>query len=370
MRRAADMVRIFPISQHHNRAPRRRLHDGASYPERLRLIPVESASATARPRSIGQTYLELAQGALAREQQHLFAAESKVCSRTDAGAAKALAYAVAEMKSSVGRASTAADKAAARHEQVRELLGPFVRRKTQSSRGYVARTAALLIGDVAGLSGAAIALGEYPLLAVTQAISAGTATVTAGLAATQLRHLHQAAERQTEDLPDSLKPYRHLFGGAPKGARMQSAILAIAAMIVLLVSVGIFALRSSIEGLIAGLTFGGLAAAIALASFVNSWYHADPVADTIESAQHEAVIADRRHRRLAAGRLMRRAEQAEAQEKSIVAEHTHRGQAAAAHVEANMYRALLASPDVVGHGPAPTPAAATPPQQMTRARSA
>lgn len=121
-----------------------------------------------------------------------------------------------------------------------------------------------------------------------------------------------------------------------------------------------------------GLTFGGLAAAIALASFINSWYHADAVADVIESAQHDAVAADRRHRRLAGGRLIRQAEQTSAQEKSIITEFTHRGLAAAAHIEADKYRALLASPDVVGHGPAPkpTPTPGTSPRPIKRGKSA
>lgn len=343
-----------------------------SHPEGLRLIPVESATATARPAAIDKTYLELDQDARALEQQHLFAAEGEVRSRSDGSTAKALAYAVAETKTSVERANAVADKASGRHEQVRDLLGSHAQRKSTSSRGYLARMAALLLGDIAGLSGAAIALGEYPVLAVAQAISAGTATVTAGLAATQLRHAQQAAQRQTDELPDTLKPYRHLFNGPAKYTRLQGAVFMVAALIALLVSGGIFALRTSIEGPLSGLTFGGLAAAIALASFINSWYHADAVADIIESAHHQAVAADRRHRHLAGGRLVRRAEQAGAQEKSIVTEFTHRGLAAAAHIEADKYRALLASPDVVGHGPAPasTPAPAASPQPIKRAKSA
>lgn len=330
----------------------------APQPEGVRLIPVESASATVRPDVIGTTYLESAHDASAVEQEHLFTAEGEVASRAEAATAKSLAYVVGETKSSVTRAKSAAEKAAARHEQVREQLGPYVRRKATSSRGYMLRTTALILGDITGLSGAGIALGEHPVLAVAQAISAGTATVTAGLAATQLRHAQQAAERQTDDLPDALTPYRHLFTGPAKNARLHAVVYLVGALIVLLVSVGIFALRTTIEGPISGLTFGGLAAAIALASFINSWHHADAVADLVESAHNEALRDDRRHRRLASTKMIRRAEHAGAQEKSIVSEHHHRGLAAAAHIEADKYRALMASPDVVGHGPAPIPAPA------------
>lgn len=338
----------------------------------MRLIPVESASATARPTEIDKTYLELAKDALAVEQQHLFTAEGEVASRPDAATVKALAYVVGETKASVARAKSAADKASSHYEHVRELLSPYVRRKATSSRGYQLRTAALLLGDVAGLAGAGIALGEYPVLAVAQAISAGTATVTAGLAATQLRHAQQAAERQTDELVEALTTYRHLFNGPDKDTRLQGVVYGVAALIVLLVSAGIFALRTTIDGPISGLTFGGLAAAIALASFINSWHHADPIAEIIESARHDALITDRRHRRLAGSKSIQKAEHAGAQEKSVVAEHTHRGAAAGAHIESDKYRALLASPDVVGHGPPTTlvPVPATTAGPVKRAKSA
>lgn len=346
---------------------------GRDRPDGLRLIPVESASATARPQTIDSTYLELAHDAQALEQQHLFVAEGEARSRDDAATAGALAFAETETMASVARAKTAADNAAVRSEKIRELLGPYRRRKATSFYGYVARTAALLLGDIAGLSGAAIALGEYPALAVVQAISAGTATVTAGLAATQLRHAQQAGERHMDDIPYELKPHAYLFSGPPTHSRLYTAVYVVAALIAVLVSLGVFALRTGIEGPLSGLTFGGLAAAIALASFINSWFHADAVADAVESAEHHAHAADRRHRRLAGARVVRTAEQAASQAKSLIIEHTHRGLAAAAHIEAEKYRALLASPDVVGHGPAPedraTPTSTARPS-IKRARSA
>ncbi|OYN77674.1 hypothetical protein CG716_17420 [Mycolicibacterium sphagni] len=315
------------------------------------MIPVDRASAVVRPAAIDKTYLELAHDALALEQHHLFVAEGEVRSRPEQDRAAALAFRAVQLKRAVERAGTAADTAAERFEQAVAALGPYVRRKATSSRGYVARTAALLIGDIAGLSGAAIALGEYPTLAVTQAISAGTATVTAGLAATQLRHLQQSAERQRDDAREALQPYIHLFAGPGKGQRLHTAVFVIAALIALFVTIGVFALRTAIEGSLSGLTFGALATAIALASFINSWHHADPVADLVESAKHDADVADRRHRRLASGRVVGQAEQAGAHENSVTTEYTHRGLAAAAHIEADKFRALLASPDVVGHGP-------------------
>ncbi|SHV83782.1 Uncharacterised protein [Mycobacteroides abscessus subsp. abscessus] len=147
-------------------------------------------------------------------------------------------------------------------------------------------------------------------------------------------------------------------------------MLVIAATIALFVSVGVFALRTAIEGELSGLTFGALAAAIAMASFVNSWYHADAVADVVESAQHDAHRADRRHRRLSKTALIGKAETAAFHGGSLITEYTHRGLAAAAHLEAEKYRALQASPDVVGHGPAPDWAPRVPATPRRRGRSA
>jgi len=339
---------------------------GLSRPEGIRLIPVDSASATARPDTIAETYLELEHDARGIEQQHLFAAEGKRRARDHSADARALEYAAKHLKLSVERAKTAADRASEHYEGVRTTLGPYVRRKATSSIGYLARTGALLIGDIAGLSGAAIALGDIPALAITQAISAGTATVTAGLAATQLKHLQQAGERQLDDIPKPLEPYRHLFSGPSGSNKLRAVVLLIAASIALFVSVGVFALRTTIEGALSGLTFGALAAAIAMASFINSWYHADAVADVIESAQHDGRQADRCHRRLASLSGIKKAEKAGFQSDSIVTEHTHRGLAAAAHLDAAKYRALQASPDVVGHGPA----SPRPQPPLRRARSA
>lgn len=341
-------------------------HGGRPRPEGVRLIPVDGASAVARPDTIAETYLELEHDARGIEQQHLFAAEGELRARGHTADARALGYAAGHLKSSVERAKTVADNASKRYDVIRDVLGPYVRRKATSSIGYLARTGALLIGDIAGLSGAAIALGEIPALAITQAISAGTATVTAGLAATQLRHLQQAGERKLDDIPKPLEPYRHLFGGPSGSNKLRAAVLVIAALIVLFVSIGVFTLRTTIEGALSGLTFGALAAAIAMASFINSWYHADAVADVVDSAGHDARQADRRHRRLAKLRGIKKSEKADFQGNSIITEHTHRGLAAAAHLDAEKYRTLQASPDVVGHGSA----TARPEPPLRRARSA
>ncbi|MGU3500911.1 hypothetical protein [Mycobacterium sp. C31M] len=364
----ADLTRFTPRRSLGNSGARQRPN-----PEGPRLIPVDTAAAVARPDTITDTYLECGKDALGVEQQHLFAAEAEVRAREDLARAGSLGFQAEQDKLSVDRARMSADRATVRAEETAEVLGPYVRRKATSSWGYMARTSCLLTGDIAGLSGASIALGEYPALAITQAVAAGVATVTAGLAATQLRHVQQAVERKTDDLDEPLQPYAHLFRGPGESDRIRSVVLGIAGLVTVSVAVSVFALRTTIEGPLVGLTFGALAAAIALASAINSWHHADLLADAVESARHDAERADRRHRRRSGSRTIRSAEHAALQGKSIVTEHTHRGLAAAAHIEADKYRELMASPDVVGHGPATTPtpmSVSAPSTPKTRRRSA
>lgn len=322
--------------------------------DRARLVPVDTAAAQPRPDTIADTYLELQYDALATEQIHLFAAAGQAAMRRFSATAKSDDYAQRDAREFAERDKAGVEKARLRYEQTRDLLTPYVHRKSTSSVGYMARMCGLLVGDVAGLSGAAIMLGEYPSLAIVQAISAGTATITAGLAGAEIKHRQHAAERrqEIESLPKALEPYRQLFECGERGRSIVMAMTGAAAGVALSVSTGVFALRTSVEGTLAGVTFGALAAAIATASFINSWHHADLVADAVDSEHRQFRCAARRHRRCAGARVIKRAERAAENERSILAEYDRRGKAAASRIESLKYRALLESPDVVGHGPA------------------
>lgn len=325
--------------------------------ESLRLIPTDRAEALARPASIGETYLEQHFEARKREQLELHAANGEATSRPEASTSRALEFEQQDARRLAECDAKSVDDSRQRFQVVRELLSPYVHRRSRSSAGYIARSSGLLIGDVAGLSGAAISLGEVPALAVTQALSAGIATITAGLAGAELKHRQLANERRRkgDELPKQLEPYRHLFEGGNHGRGVVITMTSVAALVALLVAVGVYSLRTSVEGSLAGITFGSLAAAIAAASFINSWYHADLIADAIENAHRDYRQTIRAHRRLARASVIRRAEHATAQQRSILAEHERRGKAAAAHIDSLKSLALLASPDVVGHGPASTP---------------
>lgn len=185
-----------------------------------------------------------------------------------------------------------------------------------------------------------------------QACSAGMATVTAGLAGVDLKDLRLAARRQSDldTLPADLKPWAHLFAGVDAGASRVKAVVWVALAIGLTVGAAIFGLRTSVEGAVSGVVFGGLAAAFAAASFVNTWWYTDEMADQIDQARYRYETELKRSQKLAA-RPELAAWQAAAEERdSIIAEHQLRGDAAKSALTALKYRSLRRNPQVVGHG--------------------
>jgi hypothetical protein len=197
--------------------------------------------------------------------------------------------------------------------------------------------------------GAAIWLGEIPLVALGQAIACGFAAVTAGLAGGELstHRRAQARQRDHESLTPDEARYWPLFAGGQSPPRLAASL---GVGIVVLVAVAVFALRVSTEGLMAGLTFGALAAATALGSFVNCYVHADEVADLLDGYRVRYLVAIRRHRRLAGTRPLATVAAASTEAESLVREHQERGQAAALRVGAAKFRMLRRNPQVVGHG--------------------
>ncbi|WP_157681296.1 hypothetical protein [Mycobacterium sp. JS623] len=333
--------------------PRRKQDSGRPLPpdSSPRLTTVLETKAQVRPSHIGPTYLELEFDARRDEQTDLFRATGVKAARSSAVDAKGREFGADQARTVATNDMAVVEKACAEYQQARELLSRYTHRKSTSSIGYMARTGGLLFGDVAGLGTAAVALGELPALACVQAVAAGTATITAGLVGTHLRHRHDATERQRqlEHLPKDLESYRHLFLGITNSG-ISAAIFAIAASIMALIALGVGTLRMSVEGIASGITFGALAAAIAMASFVNSWHHADLVADIVENADRTYRRAIKRHQKLAEAATIRNQARSSEEASSITTEHVQRGTAASWRVEALKQQALLANPDVVGHG--------------------
>jgi len=320
--------------------------------EQIELLGVQHTAVALRPPELGRTYLEDEFDEWAVEQPSSWAAEAEVAARPSlVSAAKAQSLASTAWDLSE-RQTSVVDTVRGEYVKTMRALAPFVRREAHAKFWYLLRWGVLLGGDVAGITGAAVLLGEIPDLAVMQACSAGMATVTAGLVGVDLKDLRLAARRATDpsDLASELQPWAHLFRGAdPGGARVKTVVLA-ALAIGLTVGVAIFGLRASVEGGVSGLVFGGLAAAFAAASFVNTWWYADEMADQIDQARTRYETELKRQQQLA-GRPELSAYQGAAEERdSMIREHQLRGAAAKSAITALKHRALRRNPQVVGHG--------------------
>jgi hypothetical protein len=178
-------------------------------------------------------------------------------------------------------------RAQRRLERTIAALSPFVRRKEGQKAWFMVRIGLLLLGDVAGQAGAQIYYGEIPELALIQALAAGVAVVTAGLVGAEIKDLHMAAKRKIPraDLTKQQEPFAHLFDGTDEGKHIVRALVGTAVTVGVLISTGIFALRSTIDGPLSGLVYGALAAGIAAASLISSYVVTDEIADAISATE-------------------------------------------------------------------------------------
>lgn len=317
-----------------------------------RIVPVREAHSVARPATVPTTYVEQEYDELAIEQlrEHAAVGEEEATKPAVGAAGAALVRQVRQDRITINAPLVVASRD--RYQHVLERLGPFSKRKNGSRWGYLLCLVLLLLGDVAGLGGAAIAYGEVPALAIMQAISASVATVVAGMIGAEFKYLKMARERRPEDgtLPEELEPYRALLLG-PLASRSYVVVASLISLLVaVFIALGIFALRGSVEGHISGMVFGALAIGIACGSWVNSFRYADAVADKIESARQDYQRELRTQQAAVHLWLTSRAERATERARLIRERHRLHGEAAAAKIKALKFEALRQSPDVVGHG--------------------
>jgi hypothetical protein len=213
----------------------------------------------------------------------------------------------------------------------------------------------LLGGDLAGMTGALIGLGEVPWVAGVQALAVAAAAVVIGMLASEVKHVRDARRRIAAGPPDG-----PLSKGAGHGVLFQpdggEAVVrwvllgGLAAM--LLIAGGVTALRSVTDG--AGAIFGCFAAAVTLGSAANSYVHSDEVTDLLDNLTRQHRRDDAELHRLDLGPVAERDREA-ALAASVREEWSARGEAAAARVNAACALALVNNPAVAGHGPARTP---------------
>ncbi|WP_415137464.1 hypothetical protein [Microbacterium sp.] len=315
---------------------------------------IDEAAAVPRPSSIGSTYLELEREELELEQPEQFTALGIETARPLRAEAAGLALAAEAGRRLLDGHLPILTAAEERLVATTVVLSPHRRRAPKAKRWHYLAKTAFLCGDLAGVASAAIWLGEYPEIAVVMAIAAAAATVTAGLSGAEVRDL-RARERRArplDTLTEQERPFAPLFTAPDTGWPFVKALLWVSGAVASMIAVSVFALRASIEDPLAGAVFGGIAMAVAAASWIESYMYADEAADLIETAEADYARALARHQQLAGASAWRHRETVLAEAESVTAEHDHRGEAARRHLRALRFGVLRRNPQVVGHGPA------------------
>jgi hypothetical protein len=318
----------------------------------LELHTIDGAKAIPRPHGIEKFYLEEAVEKKAAEQPLLWEARGEADIRSWSAKAAALAHAAGVATSSAAAQQELVAGARDRYERTARALGGYTRRAPGEKVPYYLRWALILGGDVAGVAGAAILLGETVALGVLQAIASGTAAITSGLLAQEVRDSRLARKRQkvARDLTADERPFAHLFRGPDSGERIVRWVVTGGALVGALIAGSIFALRSSTEGTTAAWAFGLLAAAVALASWANVYHYTDEVSDLLDARRADYARELKRLRAMLKAREISEHGAAIAQVASLRAEAVSRGLAAQKAVEAAGGHVLNDHADIAGHG--------------------
>lgn len=325
--------------------------------EQIALQRVDEAGATPQPESVAKLWVSPEYNKLDAEQHELFGALGVEQSREATVEAAGLAPAASTDQWLLDGQRVVVETVRATYVMVLTVLTPYRRRPPKAKRWHLLAKAAFLVGDIAGIATAAIWLGEIPAIAVIMALSAAAATVTAGLSGSEVRDIRDCIRRAVvlPNLPEALIPCRHLFEVPDRAWPYLKALLWVSGSVAGTIACAIFALRASIEDPLVGLVFGGIAAAIAAASWIESFCYADAIADLIDNAEADHARETAKHQKLAASAALQRHGEALATATSIQAEQSHRGDAAGHHMQALLYGILRRNPQTAGNGPAPEP---------------
>ncbi|MFD3399861.1 hypothetical protein ACFWUU_04240 [Kribbella sp. NPDC058693] len=316
---------------------------------------IDQATAVAQPGDVHEYWIEQRNRAHGSEQQELTAAQGEAKARQHQAIAGSLEKQVVAKTALLERRLASVDSAKARYEHAVDTLKVLTRRDRSAWYRYVVGLVVLALGDTAGILGAAISLGEYPIVAFGQALAVGFAGVASGQAGADLKDLRMSRQRRrdTDSLSEDETRYRHLFGGMEAGVSIMKMVGFISVTVVVIIAMGIVSLRLSVEGLASGIAFGGMAAATALGSFVSTYSYADDVADLLASLERSLRKAIADYDKLASSPVFVRQADAIEMAKSLRVEHTHRGEAAKWYLIALSKHVLSRNPGVAGHGVGP-----------------
>ncbi len=287
---------------------------------------------------------------LAGEQRASWSAEGERQARRAESHARRLAPAADAQRHQIRALTKTFEDATARGNGAAGVLQRHVQRRAHAALYYYVFLVLLLVGDVAGITGAAILFGEVVWVAAVQAVSVGAAMIVIGSLATEIEHARLARQRQKDDLSVEEQPYADFYRGTDPGEQIVRAFVKAAVVVVLFAAGGVCALRMAVEGTLAGVTFGCFSLVVGAGSWCNSYLYADDAADRLAAHRSEQHKVERALVRTAGRPALRQHERHLAEAQSIRREHELRGEAAARRVLAAGRQALIANPAVAGHG--------------------
>jgi hypothetical protein len=326
--------------------------DADTRAESIMLPQVDHASAVMGLSNPHTLHSDDEYGELRTEQERLWDADGIAASSPPRAEAAGLNLAaITDARIVTGREELA-DIAREQYARAIRALTPFVRRSPKATIPHLLTKVGLYMGEGAGIIGAALLSGEVVLIAIIMGISVATATLVAGFSGAEFRELRSRALRQRDPdmLTEGQRAYLHLFTGPSSGWVYVKALLWVSGAIAGTLAVAIMALRSVVEDPLVGIVFGMIAAAVAAASWVDSFMYADAVMDVLEASESASKKADADARKAAESPPWRRQAEAQIATTDLREEHTERGNAAAAHMEALRYRIRRLNPAVAGHG--------------------
>ena len=314
--------------------------------------PVDETIFVPRPPEIETTYLEDYGQRRAAEQIPLHHRDGELEARLFREEFAGLSPMAGEEQFLIDGAREDVADTRGRYRMGLRVLGQFRCRNRHERWFYFLRMLVLLGGDVVGVAGGLIMLGEIPWLAVLQALAAGAAAIASGLMAAPIKEARLARMRRKG--PDDLTSDEWLFSvwfqGPDKGEYLVKVCVYGALTIIPLLFVGTLALRLSTEGTIAGLVFGCLAVAVALASWVNAYHYTDPISDLLDHLYQDFLRAKRELNELTERPARADRARAEATVASVLGAAELAGKAAEQRVLGSISRRLTTQPGIVGHG--------------------
>jgi len=315
--------------------------------------PADETQAAPRPSEIGKFYIESECEHAEDEQRYAYESKGQGESRPAATRTAKLEHGARQAIRASNRADERAQMASTRSGRAHDVLGPHRRRARDGKFLKYLRWALLLGGDIGGITGAALVLGEEPIYAVLQASSAATAAVTLGAVGREVRSILSARSRQKEELTKAEREFESFFSGPNMAEALVKILTLVCAGGILAIAVAIYSLREATEGSAAGITFGLIALALGVASFYNSFDTADDVAELLDTEAANVKKAERAASKVHISPIIGAHAAAKAEAASIIAENMAAGESAAASIRRLLYKRMGESPGVAGNGTGP-----------------